>query len=421
MRFQTLDEWLDWQAQLHPSLIELGLERVASVWHRLYPYDFPTKVITIAGTNGKGSCVAMLDAILRTAGYRVGCYTSPHLLRYNERIRIDGQEVSDERICQAFERIDRVRGDTSLTYFEFGTLAALDIFAVEQPDIVILEVGLGGRLDAVNIIDPDVALITSIDLDHTDWLGDSREQIALEKAGIMRQGRPAVCGDPKSPESLLKFAREQGILLDLPGKDFGVEDRGESWDWWGDEEPLSDLPRPSLEGEVQLRNAAAVLQVLAHLSGDFPVAEEAICSGLSHVALAGRFQIIPGPVETILDVAHNPAGVKVLAGNLSRRSCTGRTLALFSMLGDKDVESVVKAMAPQVQGWYLAGLDDPRALSKAVLQQRLSVAGIPQQQIQGFECVDAAYTVALAEAVPGDRILVFGSFLTVSAVLEFLQ
>lgn len=421
MRFQTLDTWLEWQAQLHPSSIELGLERVASVWRHLYPHNFTSKVITVAGTNGKGSCVAMLDAILRAAGYRVGCYTSPHLLRYNERIRVDGQEAGDERICQAFERIDQARGDTSLTYFEFGTLAALDIFAAERLDIVILEVGLGGRLDAVNIIDPDVALITSIDLDHTDWLGDSREQIALEKAGIMRRGKPAVCGDIEPPESLIQYAQEQGVSLDLLGKDFGFEDRGATWDWRGGGEPLHGLARPSLEGEVQLRNGAAVLQVLAHLRDDFPLSKTTISDGLSQLGLSGRFQVIPGSVELILDVAHNPAGVQVLADNLSRRPCSGRTLALFAMLGDKDVEMAVKTMAPHVDNWYLAGLEDRRALPITELQQRCLAAGMVEANCQGFVCLADAYAAALEAAGPGDRILVFGSFLTVAGALGLLS
>jgi dihydrofolate synthase/folylpolyglutamate synthase len=420
MRFQTLDQWLKWQEQLHPSTIELGLERVASVWQRLYPHPFPAKVITVAGTNGKGSSVAMLDAILRAAGYRVGAYTSPHLLRYNERIRINGVEAGDERICQAFERIDQSRGDTSLTYFEFGTLAALAIFAAEPLDVVILEVGLGGRLDAVNVIDPDLALITPIDLDHTDWLGHDREQIGLEKAGILRPGRPAVCSDPVPPASLVQRARQLEVPLALLGREFRYTAQGDGWDWQGGEYRLSGLPWPGLQGRFQLQNAAAALQVLDCLGEDLPVGREAIRAGLEGVRLAGRFQVIPGPVEIILDVAHNPAGAQVLADALQQYPCGGRTLAVFSMLADKDVASVAKLMAPLIDGWYLGALEGPRTLPVAELQRCLRSSGITQP-VQGLETLAGAYAAARQAAQPGDRLVVFGSFFTVAGLMGLLQ
>lgn len=420
MRFQSLDEWLEWQAQLHPSTIELGLDRVAAVWQALYPHAFPAKVITVAGTNGKGSCVAMLDAILRAAGYRVGCYTSPHLLRYNERIRINGEEAADKRICQAFERIDQARKETSLTYFEFGTLAALDIFAAEPLDIVILEVGLGGRLDAVNIIDPDVALITSIDLDHTDWLGSDRERIGLEKAGILRPGRPAVCGDPAPPLSLMQRAQQLDVPLAQLGREFHFEERGDSWEWQSGGRCHSKLPRPNLQGRFQLQNAAAVLKVLDWLREDCPVGREALCAGLEEVRLAGRFQVIPGEVETVLDVAHNPAAAHVLAEALQQSPCAGRTLAVFSMLADKDVVSVVEIMSPWIDGWYLGALEAERGLSKAEMQRQLSAGGVTAPY-EGFEGLAKAYEAAWREAQPGDRLLVFGSFHTVAEVLDLLN
>lgn len=435
MRFQNLDEWLGWQARLHPSVIELGLERIVAVWQRLYPKPYPSIVITVAGTNGKGSCVAMLDAILRAAGYRTGCYTSPHLLRYNERIRVDGEEVSDERICQAFERVDQARSlsenreptaekafwpDISLTYFEFGTLAALDIFAHDSLDAVVLEVGLGGRLDAVNIIDPDVALITSVDLDHTDWLGDDLEQIALEKAGILRAKRPAVFGGTKPPLSLLLRAEELDVPLAVAGEGFSFDEKGQVWDWHTGEHSLRDLPRPSLAGPFQLQNAAAVLKTLDLLTDRLPVVRDAVCMGLTNLSLAGRFQIVPGPVNLILDVAHNPAAARVLADALEQTPCSGRTLAVFSMLSDKDIGAVAEILAPRVDGWYIGTLEDTRALRAEDILQRMNLPGAGCKA-RLFESLSEAFNTAKAEACEGDRLLVFGSFLTVASVLELIE
>jgi len=418
MRFQNLNDWLDWQAQLHPSSIELGLDRVAAVWQRLYPHPFPAIVVTVAGTNGKGSCVAMLDAILRAAGYRVGCYTSPHLLRYNERIRINGEEASDAMICQAFERIDQARGETSLTYFEFGTLAALDVFAINELDIVILEIGLGGRLDAVNIIDPDVALVTSIDLDHTDWLGDDLEQIALEKAGILRNNRPAVFGGVNPPLSLLQHAAELNAPLAIADDDFAFKVSGvAAWSWYNAEQSFENLPFPALNGSCQLQNAAATLQVLDLLSDQIDISYEAISRGLQNIDLAGRFQVIPGPVELILDVAHNPAAAHVLVDSLQKTPCRGRTFAVFAMLSDKDVSTVVKIMAPHVDVWFLATLEGDRGLSANNLQLQIDALDI-SIQTNIVSSVEMAYRMACDHAIKGDRVLVFGSFFTVSNVLQ---
>ncbi len=421
MRFQSLKGWLDWQVRLHPSSIELGLDRVAAVWQRLYPHHFPATVVTVAGTNGKGSCVAMLDAILRAAGHRVGSYTSPHLLRYNERIRIDGEEVSDRAICQAFERIDQARGDTSLTYFEFGTLAALDIFARSELDIVILEVGLGGRLDAVNIISPDVALITSIALDHTDWLGDDLEQIALEKAGILRANRPAVFAGMNPQRALLRYAAELNTPLAVAGRDFGFTVGGAGdWSWQGAEQYIEGLPAPALAGTCQLQNAAAVLQVITLLSDKIDVSFEAISQGLQRIELAGRFQVIPGPVELILDVAHNPAAARVLADTLQKSPCQGRTLALFAMLSDKDVAAVVQTLAPHVDVWFLAALRGERGLPASELQRQVDLLDTPAQT-HTAPSVEKAYEMVLDSATEGDRVLVFGSFFTVADVLQRLS
>lgn len=420
MRFLNLNDWLGWQAQLHPSSIELGLDRVAAVWHQLYPHAFPTTVVTVSGTNGKGSCVAMLDAILRAGGYRVGCYMSPHLLRYNERICINGEEASDHAICQAFERIDRARDETSLTYFEFGTLAALDIFTTNELDIVILEVGLGGRLDAVNIIDSDVALITSIALDHTDWLGDDLAQIAVEKAGILRANRPAVFGAKDPHSSLLQYAAKLNCPLTVAGNDFDFRAAEEGkWSWHSAEEYLENLPVPALSGACQLQNAAAVLQVINLLPDRIDVSPEAISRGLQNIALAGRFQVISGSVELILDVAHNPAAARMLADSLQKTSCRGRTLAIFAMLSDKDVAAVVEAVAPQIDVWFLATLEGERGLSANELQLQIDTLGIPIQT-NIASSVETAYEMALDYAAESDRVLVFGSFFTVSEVLQRL-
>ncbi|MCF6354072.1 MAG: bifunctional tetrahydrofolate synthase/dihydrofolate synthase [Candidatus Polarisedimenticolaceae bacterium] len=423
VRFQNLQGWLDWQAQLHPSSIELGLDRVAAVWQQLYPHPFPATVVTVAGTNGKGSCVAMLDAILRAAGHRVGSYTSPHLLHYSERIHINGETVSDDAICQAFERIDQARGDTSLTYFEFGTLAALDIFTRSKLDIVILEVGLGGRLDAVNIIDPDVALITSIALDHTDWLGDDLEQIALEKAGILRANKPAVFAETNPQHSLLQRAAALNVPLAVAGRDFGfnaVVGKTGEWSWHSAAQSIEGLPPPALAGSCQLQNAAAVLQVIMLLPDIIDVAPEAIPQGLQHIELAGRFQVIPGPVELILDVAHNPAAAQVLADSLQKSPCQGRTLALFAMLSDKDVAAVVQVLAPYIDIWFLAALTSERGLPVRELQRQVDLSDLPAQT-HTAPSVERAYEMVLDYATEGDRVLVFGSFFTVADVLQRLS
>ncbi len=346
MRFDTLQAWLDWQLQLHTSEIELGLERVGSVWSLLHPVPLSCKVITVAGTNGKGSSVAFLEAILKAGGYRVGCYTSPHMLRYNERIRLNGAEVSDERLCLAFEEVDRARADTPLTYFEFGALAALVIFASEPLDVVVLEVGLGGRLDAVNIIDADVALITTIDIDHSDWLGETREEIGREKAGIMRPSRPVVFAGANPPLSVLRQAEHLSVPFLRNGADFSYQGDQQGWSWHGVHRRRHALPYPRLRGSHQLSNAAAVLAVLECLEQTLPLDQQAVRNGVREAALPGRFQVVDGAPVTILDVAHNPEAVGVLQRNLEETPCSGRTLAVFSMLEDKDIGEVVQIIEP---------------------------------------------------------------------------
>ena len=415
-----LEDWLKWLFHQHPKKIELGLERVGEVWGRLGPSRLHCPVITVAGTNGKGSCVAMLDAILREGGYRTGCYTSPHLLRFNERIRVAGETASDQRICQAFEKIERIRRQTRLTYFEFATLAALDIFADAGPDVVILEVGLGGRLDAVNILDPDVALVSTVDMDHTAWLGDNRERIGREKAGIFRAGHPAVCGDSAPPRSLCDWAEELSAPLFLAGRDFSYRNREADWDWRGPGCERIALPRPSLQGEFQLQNAAAVLMVLECLPASMPVSEAAIRQGLQSVSLPGRFQVIPGEVTSILDVAHNAQGVQALASTLDASPVVGRTRAVFGMMADKDVVLMANTMASRVDAWYLAGLPVQRGMPVGALAGAMRKAGVSRPLICD-DTVTAALRKAQAASSPGDRILVFGSFLTVAEALPLLQ
>lgn len=416
MRFATLNEWLAWQETLHAQEIDLGLERVSRVLERLGRTHPPYTVLTVGGTNGKGSCVAMLESVLRAAGYRVAAYTSPHLLRYNERIRIGGVEVDDATLCRAFERVDQARGDITLTYFEFGTLAALDIFHDAGLDVAILEVGLGGRLDAVNVVDADVALITSIDLDHTEWLGADRESVGREKAGILRAGRPAVCGDPHPPNSLVTLAQLLGTPLYCLERDFGYAKDMSGWRWWSSVGRRDALPLPNLYGDFQLQNAAAVLMVLELVREELPVGQDHLRRGLSEIQLRGRFQVLSGPVERILDVAHNAHGAAALAQALRQRPCTGRTLAVVAILGDKDVEGIGRNMRAVIDIWYAAGLDVLRGQSGAALAERLAAVH-PEAPIFVHPRVCDAYAQALQDARPGDRVVAFGSFYTVALVL----
>lgn len=414
MRFTTLDDWLRWQETLHPRTIDLGLERVQTVLRRLQPEPPTYTVITVGGTNGKGSCVAVLDAILRAGGYRVGAYTSPHLLRYNERIRIDDVAVDDAALCRTFARIDAARSDVSLTYFEFGALAALELFREVGIDVAVLEVGLGGRLDAVNVIDADAALVVSIALDHTDWLGSDRDSIGYEKAGIYRSGQPAICADPDPPPRLLKYAERIGAQLLCVNRDYHFARTGSTWRWQSGESHLNDLPLPALAGDHQLSNAAAALMTLASLRDRLPIPPEAIHAGLRDVELTGRFQIIPGPVEWILDVAHNPHAAAVLADQLRARPVTGKTLAVFGLLADKDADGIIAALTGIIDTWYAVTLDGARGQTSAELTSLLWAKGA---QAEALVDIQDACQMVRAAAVPGDRIVVFGSFHTVAPVL----
>lgn len=416
MRFSTLDEWLSWQETLHPVGIDLGLERPGKVLRAMGLERPNHSVITVAGTNGKGSSVALLESILLAAGFRVGCYTSPHLLRYNERIRINGEEVADEQICESFERIDQARGETSLTYFEFGTLAAFDLFARASLDVAVLEVGLGGRLDASNLLDADVALITAIDVDHAAWLGSDRETIAIEKGGIMRPGHPAVCSDPQPPQSLIDLAAGMGVPLSLLGRDYRYMDDGESWQWSNAELKRDALPLPALRGRAQLQNAAGVLMVLQQLGDKLPVSAQHLKQGLLTMRLPGRFQLIAGEPLTILDVAHNPQSAEVLANNLRAMPLTGRTHAVVAMLADKDLHATLQHLNGVVDQWYPAGLAVPRGAGSEAMLQALQSSG--QQADVGYRTVSEAVAAAQQKAQPGDRIVIFGSFYTVAEALQ---
>ncbi|MGH8502651.1 MAG: bifunctional tetrahydrofolate synthase/dihydrofolate synthase [Gammaproteobacteria bacterium] len=415
MRFGKLEDWLRWQQSLHPHTIELGLERVGDVARRLGLAKPPHKVITVAGTNGKGSCTAMLEAILVDAGYRVGSYTSPHLLRYNERVRVQQVTVSDLALCQAFDRIDLARQSVSLSYFEFGTLAAMLIFADSGLDVAIMEVGLGGRLDAVNLLDPDLALITSIDLDHTEWLGTDREAIGFEKAGIMRAGRPVVCGDPEPPASIAAHAAAVGARLSQLGADFSYRREDGGWTWQAGLTEYAQLPLPALRGEIQLQNAATVLAGLTLLAASLPVDQASISSGLRRVSLAGRYQRLAGTPEVILDVAHNPAGARALAATLRAAPPAGRMHGVFAVLADKDAASMVDALEGQVDHWYLAANHSERALPITELQKLFGQRAAAR--VECFDGVAQAYRAARAAAAARDRIIVFGSAFTVAEVL----
>ncbi|MGB5832731.1 MAG: bifunctional tetrahydrofolate synthase/dihydrofolate synthase [Thiohalocapsa sp.] len=418
MRFQSLSDWLRWQETLHPNRIDLRLERVGGLWSRLAPKAFSCPVITVGGTNGKGSCVAYLDSLYRAGGYRVCAFTSPHLLRYNERIRIDGRDVGDAAICESFARIDEARRGEQLTYFEFGTLAALDLFQRAVPDVVILEVGLGGRLDAVNIVDADLSVVTSIGLDHTALLGDDPNQIALEKAGIFRPLRPAVIGQRQPPPRLRQCAADIGADVFQLGREFEHRIDAGQWHWQGPAGARRDaLPPPALRGQIQYDNAATALCAVTLLERRLPLANTAVRQGLLRTRLLGRFTVYPGEITWIFDVAHNADAAKVLAANLDSYPCTGVYHAVFALLADKDAGAVTAALSARVDHWHLA----PAPSARAMLVEDLyaAVAGVAQEhRIVSYSDVGQAMSGAAAIAKPNDCVLVFGSFMTVEAGLR---
>ena len=417
MRFRSLQDWLAWQQTLHSQKIELGLSRIANVAGELGVMNPGYRVITVAGTNGKGSIAAMLESVFHQAGYRVACYTSPHLLHYNERIRIGKENTQDLLLCEAFDLIDQARGETSLSYFEFATLAAMLIFRNLEPEIAIFEVGLGGRLDAVNIYDADVAIVSSIGIDHVQWLGSTRESIGMEKAGIFRAGKPAVCGDKEPPHSLLEHARDIGSELYLIDRDFSFrQDQGETWSFRSGDQVLEGLPMPNLYGDAQLANAAVALMAVQCLGQALPVRPDRIGSGLRNISLAGRFQRISGKCEVIFDVAHNLDSAEVLGKNLLELEPATRTCAVFAVLLDKDVEGIIGSMCKHIDEWYISELDSERSISCKALQECIEKFD-RDSIIRTYPSVSQAWHAANLSADCTSRIVVFGSFLTVAEVL----
>ena len=419
----SLHDWLTRLESLHPKAIEMGLDRVSPVADRLgIRFDCP--VITVGGTNGKGSTCAMLEAMLLQGGYRVGLYTSPHLLHFNERARINGELASNEALCVNFEAVEAVRQDVSLTYFEFTTLAILNYFSTAGLDAVILEVGLGGRLDAVNLIDADVAIVTSVDLDHQDYLGDTREKIGVEKAGIFRAGRTAICSDPEPPQSLLDHAAAMGADLWLFGRDFNYSGDRQQWNYGGRQQRRNALAYPSLRGANQLLNASAALAALEALRERLPLGAQEVRSGLVMVELPARFQVLPGRPTVILDVAHNPHAAATLSQNLDQMGFHAYTHAVFGAMADKDIAGILTHLVERIDHWYLTDLPLPRAASAASLAEALTRAGVvpsavsgAERSIQCFATPADAYAAARERATENDRIAVFGSFVTVAGVM----
>lgn len=409
--------WLAYLEGLHPKPIDMGLERVDQVRLRLgLRPAFP--VITVGGTNGKGSTCAYLEAILDQAGYRVGCYTSPHLLRYNERVRIGRREATDAALVEAFTAVEAAREDVSLTYFEFGTLAAMWLFQRQAVDVAVLEVGLGGRLDAVNVFDPDCAVITAIDLDHQEYLGHTREAIGLEKAGILRPGRPAICSDPQPPDRLVRHALDIGAHYLGLGQEIRLRLLDQNWECHVLDRVYMALPRPAMPGDFQLNNAAGAIAALDCLRQRLPVPVSAMRLGLAMARQAGRAQLISGSPAILLDVAHNPQAARALAGNLASLPPTGRRIGVLGMLADKDVAGVVQPLSGLIQTWHAAGLPGPRGLSGQVLAERLAAAGV---EAESHQDVTTAIRAACAKAGPADIIVGFGSFYTVSEALRALE
>lgn len=436
MKRRTLAEWLELQQSVHARGIDLELSRVARVAERLGVTRPSCPVVTVGGTNGKGSVVAFLEAIALSAGVTPGAFTSPHLIRYSERIRVGGVEATDDELIDAFERIEAARGETTLTYFEYNTLAALLVFAQRRTGLVLLEVGLGGRLDSTNIIDSDVAVVCSIGFDHRDWLGDTLEQIGREKAGIFRPGRPAVLGSPDMPASVFTAIRMLGAVPVVAERDFtwhlmqvpehayqaqvpdpaGQAFQGR-WRFRGERLVLEDLPAPSLRGSIQYRNAATALAAAERLPAAAGLHFRNVAEALGGVSLRGRMQVVPGPVEWILDVAHNEPAARTLATHLAERPGGGRTMAVVSILEDKDAAAIAAVLSPVIDHWFVCTLTEPRGLTAAALQSRLA---LPPEKVTLAGSVTEGCEKARALARPGDRVVACGSFLVVSTVLQWL-
>jgi dihydrofolate synthase/folylpolyglutamate synthase len=423
MTAPTLADWLARLERLHPKDIELGLDRVRAVAERL-DLGLAMPTIVVGGTNGKGSTCAMLDSILRAAGFRTGLYTSPHLLDFNERARVGGICASDEELIGQFEAVESARGTVSLTYFEFTTLAILRLFAAARLDASVLEIGLGGRLDAVNLVDADVAVVTSVDLDHIDYLGSTREAIGFEKAHIYRPGRTAICSDPQPPQSLLDHALRIGADLWRFGRDFSCEGDRHQWAYRGRAMRRSGLPYPALRGANQLLNAAGALAALEALAERLPVSQQAVREGLLTVELPARFQVLPGRPTIILDVAHNPHAAAVLAQNLDSMGFYPVTHAVFGMLRDKDIAAVAARLGDRIDHWHVGPTPGSRGASATELAALVRAASVgigPGQSITEHDSIADAYAAARGSATADDRILAFGSFLTVAESMRAIR
>ena len=410
---KSLAEWLAFIERQHPQPIALGLDRVKQVLGRM-GVQIRCPVITVGGTNGKGSTCAMLESILCAGGQRTGRYTSPHLVRYNERVRVGGLEVDDESLSEGFAAVERARGQTPLTYFEFGTLAAIWVFAEQKIEAAILEVGLGGRLDAVNVLDANCAVLTSVGIDHVDYLGADRESIGREKAGIFRPYRPAVVAEPDPPRSVLGAVGNKLFL----GKDFGFTAEEAQWSYWGPRGRRPGLAHPALRGSIQLRNAAAALCALDTL--ELAVAMQDVRRGLAEVELPARFQALPGRPQVILDVAHNVEAARTLAENLAASGYAPETIAVCGMLRDKDIAGVLRELAPRITRWHFASLPGARGASAKELEKEIAKAGIAVP-VEKHDSAQSAFASALKRAEEGDKIVVFGSFLTVGEVMAWLK
>ncbi|OHV97940.1 folylpolyglutamate synthase [Janthinobacterium lividum] len=419
----SLPDWLAMLETRHSETqINMGLDRVQAVKARMQ-LAFTCPVIMVAGTNGKGSTCAMLESVLLRAGYKVGLYIKPHFLDFNERARVLGEMASDEQLVASFNAVEAVRGDTPLTYFEFTTLAILHLLSQANLDVAILEVGLGGRLDAVNVIDADVAIVTSVDIDHTDYLGDTREAIGFEKAGIFRAGKAAICSDPVPPQSLIDHATAIGADLWLMGRDFNYSGDKQQWNYGGREQRRNSLAYPSLRGANQILNATAVLAALEVLRLKLPVGAQEVRTGLVTVELPGRFQVLPGRPSVILDVAHNPHAAAALNQNLGNMGYHPYTYAVFGSMHDKDIDGVLAAMSEHVDHWCLTGLPSPRAATASELAAKVQIMledkpDSSEHTVSIFDDPAQAFANAMSRAGENDRIVVFGSFLTVAGVMK---
>jgi dihydrofolate synthase/folylpolyglutamate synthase len=415
---RTLGEWLELQQSVHPQSIDLGLTRVTQVARALGVATPRCRVITVGGTNGKGSVVAHTDALLRAMGLSCGVFTSPHLVRYNERICVDGSQVADEELVAAFDRIEAARGETTLTYFEFSALAALLIFADRRVDVAVLEVGLGGRLDAVNLVDADVAVVTSIGLDHREWLGEGLEDIGREKAGIFRAGRPAVLGTPEMPASVFDAIAALGARKVVADQDFTWAIHAQGWNYHGIDVTLEGLPPSALMGAIQYRNAATAMAAVECLKTGKRLDVATASAALRDVRLPGRFHVVPGQVEWILDVCHNEPAARVFAAHLAARPSSGRTIAVAGILGDKDIPAIGRVLHPLIDHWVLCSIAEPRGIAADELARRLGLSAgsyeLAGSAVEGFEA-------ARARAAPGDRVIACGGFHMVGSALEWLR